>query len=134
MKNSKINQSILKLFLSITLILTVVLSNAQIKVESNGSVLIGNKLSISTTIGPTYINPMTGLGYIGNIYQFEQIRSASFWSYQYQVTSDKRLKTNIKSIDKPLDKVLLLNGKKYDYIPDATDSIGSDKEKQINRN
>lgn len=41
--------------------------------------------------------------------------------------SDKKLKTNIKSIVTPLDKIKLLNGKKYNRIIDST-SLPKDRE------
>jgi hypothetical protein len=44
--------------------------------------------------------------------------------------SDQRLKENFRGIDNPMEKILLMNGRKYDYIPDKFDTIGTESEKK----
>ena len=107
-------------------------ASAQMTVNAAGLVTFGNKLTIGTN-GSYFGIDGNNQGYsvyLGKTYQFMEVRSASFWSYQYQVTSDKRLKKNFRTIDQPLAKILKLSGQKYDYIADKYDSIGTKAEQE----
>jgi len=62
--------------------------------------------------------------------QFYKVCGQYHYATNTLLTSDLRLKENFREIDQPLEKILRLTGKKYDYIPDDSDQNGSDREKQ----
>ena len=131
--NQSINQSLKALALFVVLVVASSSASAQMTINTAGLVTFGgNKLTIGTT-GSYFGIDGNSLGYsvyLGKTNQFMEVRSATFWSYQYQVTSDKRLKKNFRTIDKPLEKILKLSGQKYDYIADKYDSIGTKAEQE----
>jgi hypothetical protein len=53
-----------------------------------------------------------------------------YTTYGSYHASDQKLKENFRSIDNPLEKILQMNGKKYDYIADQFDTIGTKTEQQ----
>ncbi len=62
--------------------------------------------------------------------QFYAVYAASHYANITLLTSDKRLKENFRAIDQPLTKLLQMNGMKYDFISQGTDTIKNEKEKQ----
>jgi hypothetical protein len=134
--------------------------NAQIKIDANGRVGLHtsttttsadvlvygilqfkNSSATTLTINATYspvISPGTAAtGLIGtSSYPFQDVYSYNVRGYnlytQYTTlhASDKRFKENFRNIEKPLNKILQLTGRKYDYIPDKYDTIGTEKERQ----
>jgi len=129
--------------------------NAQIKIDSNGRIalhstttstacnvwlrgltILQNDYNGKMIFGNEYSNPefypgTNNTGKVGktNI-QFGEIRGQYHYATATLLTSDKRLKENFRSIDQPLSKILKLDGKKYDYIPENSDTIGSVWEKE----
>jgi hypothetical protein len=78
-------------------------------------------------ICPNYDNS----GRIGiNSKQFYEIRGQYHYATNTLLTSDKRFKENFRTIDDPLNKLLKLTGKKYDFIIESSDTIGSLLEKE----
>lgn len=68
-------------------------------------------------------------GYIGRSgFQFYEIRGYRIYADGTQLTSDGRLKENIRTLDSPLEKIMDVRGIKYDFISDQ-DSI-SDESKR----
>lgn len=96
-------------------------------VNADGTVKLADDLNISLS-GEVYPDA-NNTGYIG-IYgqQFYEIRGQTHYSNADIVTSDRRLKENIRLVENPLMKLLLLNGKKYDFIADSSDTFGTMKE------
>ncbi len=128
---------------------------AQIKVDATGNVALkGTYLSPSTGITfngtaifyqignvPLSINWSSnvpqiypGAGNAGSLgisaYQFNSIYAKYHYAGTVLLTSDRRLKENFRTIDKPLDKILQMSGQKYDFISQGTDTIKDEKEKQ----
>jgi hypothetical protein len=60
--------------------------------------------------------------------------AAIYAQYHYSGTtyhfSDTRLKENLRVIEKPLDKLLQMNGVKYDFIKQNNDTISNEAERQ----
>jgi len=61
--------------------------------------------------------------------QFFAIYAKNYYANSSLFTSDKRLKENFRTIDQPLNKLLQMNGQKYDFISQGTDTIKDVKEK-----
>jgi hypothetical protein len=101
---------------------------AIIQNEYDGKLIFGNDYGT-----PQFYPGTNNTGKVGTMSsQFGEIRGQLHYATSTLLTSDKRLKENFRTIDKPLVKILQLNGKKYDYIPESSDTIGSawDKEKK----
>jgi len=62
--------------------------------------------------------------------QFNTVYATYHYANTTLLTSDKRLKENFRNIEKPLDKLLQMNGQKYDFISHGTDTIKNENEKQ----
>lgn len=62
--------------------------------------------------------------------QFSSIYGKYHYANGVLLTSDKRLKENFQAIDQPLNKLLQINGQKFDFISQGTDTIKDEKEKQ----
>jgi hypothetical protein len=107
---------------------------AQISVNNSGHIfLLGGTMKIYPYINnaPTFepsANNFGNLGMSGR--QFFEIRGLSHFSNQTLLTSDKNLKENFRKIEDPLKKILLLDGQKYDYKWDESDTIGSKRDQQ----
>ncbi|HPS12350.1 MAG TPA: tail fiber domain-containing protein, partial [Prolixibacteraceae bacterium] len=155
MKKS-VKQSCVKvLFIIVCLLTTASFSSAQIKVDSDGRIglhstttsttcniwlrgltILQNDYDGKIIFGNEYSNPefypgTTNTGKIGKINnQFGEIRGQYHYATATLLTSDKRLKENFRTIDQPLVKILKLNGKKYDYISESSDTIGTAWEKE----
>jgi len=61
--------------------------------------------------------------------QFLSIHGMYIYQNGSLVSSDKRLKENFRSIEKPLEKLIQLNGMKYDFIKEKQDTLDSEKAK-----
>lgn len=130
-----IKQLGLKIFIIILFtILVPFQTNAQITVNYLGDVRLADALTVKRYYGATLqvLPDANNTGYLG-VYgqQFYQIRG----QYHYATlallqSSDKRLKENFRDIENPLDKIMKLTGKKYDYKPESSDTIGTEKEKE----
>jgi hypothetical protein len=132
-------------------------ANAQLKVNSTGKVGIGLEPDATYYLSPYSIifkaggsypdlilgpNPsltqtraiypsVTNTGSIGwTTNQFDSIYAQYHYANGVLLTSDKRLKENFHTIDHPLDKLLQINGQKYDFISQGTDTIKDVNEKQ----
>jgi len=53
-----------------------------------------------------------------------------YTTYTTLHASDKKLKENFRSIDSPLEKILKMNGREYDYISDRFDTTGTKAEQE----
>jgi hypothetical protein len=62
--------------------------------------------------------------------QFSTIYAIYHYANTILLTSDKRLKENFRSIDKPLEKLLQISGQKYNFISQGTDTIKNENERQ----
>lgn len=62
--------------------------------------------------------------------RFGNIYARNHYATSTLLTSDKRLKENFRTIDQPLNKLLQMNGQKYDFISQETDTVKDVKEKQ----
>jgi hypothetical protein len=106
---------------------------AQISVTSNGWTKIVADLNItpySTTSCSIYPDE-TNMAFFGfSNQQFQRVYGQYHYATTTLLTSDKRLKENFRVIEQPLIKLLQLGGKKYDFIPEHSDSIGTEDEKQ----
>jgi hypothetical protein len=156
MKNQSINYFNLKtiLFISLFLICSCFV-NAQIKIDADGRValhstttstacniwlhgltILQNDYDGRMIFGNDYSNPefypgTNNTGKIGKLnYQFQYIYGYAIYGNGTYLGSDKRIKENFRSIDQPLSKILQMNGQKYDFISEASDTIGTEKEKQ----
>ncbi|HPR60747.1 MAG TPA: tail fiber domain-containing protein, partial [Prolixibacteraceae bacterium] len=109
-----------------------IFTQGQIVVDSNGNVKLASDLNVDKYYGTSRIYPdENNASYLGiNNNQFYQIRGQYHYATSTLLTSDKRLKQNFRNIEKPLAKVQQLNGIIFDYIPEASDSIGSAEEKE----
>ncbi|MBK6283036.1 MAG: tail fiber domain-containing protein [Draconibacterium sp.] len=131
-------------------------SYAQIKVNSSGRVGIGGldpdatyNLKLSSAIfvsGGSYpdiiISSMPD-GYGRAIYpssngqckvgtsdkKFLSIHGLYIYQNGSLVSSDQRLKENFRTIEKPLEKLMQMNGLKYDFIEEKQDTLDSEKAK-----
>ncbi len=95
-----------------------------------GAEVIGN-LQAGTCTSNTFIpvSPsQSSVGTQGN--QFYTIYGTIHKAGTLILTSDKRLKENFRSIDKPLSKILQIDGLKYDFISTVPDSMKDEKEKE----
>jgi hypothetical protein len=114
----------LGLLLSITI-------KAQIVVTSDGSVRLNDDFYVTHYYDQLRVYPMVHnnalLGLSTN--QYYQIRGQYHYATSTLLTSDFRLKENFRTIDEPLKKIMQLNGKKYDFIKEKSDSTGSEQEK-----
>ena len=63
-------------------------------------------------------NGNVGIGTINTGYKLDV--NGDMQAASYNATSDSRLKTNITSLEKPLDKILQLNGVSYNWINDLS--------------
>jgi hypothetical protein len=146
------------MFLSVCLIVLSFGAFAQLKVSSTGKVGIGidpnasynlsTQTAIFTTAGyssysdlvisydpanygkaiyPSLNNKCT-VGTSAN--QFYTVYAQYHYANTNLLTSDKRLKENFRTIDQPLTKILQMNGQKYDFISQGTDTIKNEIEKQ----
>ncbi len=89
-------------------------------VEVIGSCSSNSFIPISST--------QSSVGTSGN--QFHDIYGTIHWAGSLILSSDKRLKENLRSIEKPLDKILQIDGLKYDFISTVPDSMKDEKEKE----
>jgi hypothetical protein len=146
----------ISMFLSVCLIVLSFGAFAQLKVGSTGKVGIGLdpdagfNLSLENAIFKSgngypdlYITSDPG-AYGRAIYpssnstcklgtnskQFNTIYATHHYANTTLLTSDKRLKENFRSIDQPLEKLLQINGQKYNFISQGTDTIKNENEKQ----
>ena len=133
-------------------------ANAQINVDCNGKVGIGSypivssyNLTLSSIIlkaGGSYpdliigYNPLNGgtqaiyptmnnnssLGISTKV--FFSVYGTTHYGNLIALSSDKRLKENFRNIEKPLDKLMQMNGQKYDFIRQGTDTIKNEIDKQ----
>jgi hypothetical protein len=132
-------------------------ANAQLKVNSSGKVGIGldpdatYNLSLTSAIfkaGGGYPDLIAGpnpggtqaraiyptvtnngmLGASTNV--FSSVYATTHYGTLVALGSDKRLKENFRTIEKPLDKILQISGQKYDFISNRTDSFKSENEKK----
>jgi YHS domain-containing protein len=143
-------------FLILCIIALTFSANAQLKVNSTGKVGIGidpdatYNLRLNTAIfvtGYTYPDIIIGtdpVNYGRAVYpsqnnmcrigtpnnQFAAIYAQYHYSGSTYHFSDSRLKENFRVIEKPLEKLLLMNGLKYDFINQGNDTISNEKEKQ----
>jgi len=105
---------------------------AQIVVTADGSVRLNDDLYVSHYYDQLRIYPIVHnnalLGLSTN--QYYQIRGQYHYATSTLLTSDIRLKENFRSIDQPLMKIMQLSGKKYDFIKEKSDSIGTDAVKE----
>jgi hypothetical protein len=145
----------ISMFLSVCFIILSSGAFAQIKVDATGNVALkGTYLNPSTGITfngnaifyqsgntPLSINWSSNVpqiypgannsGSVGiSAYQFNYVYARYHYAGTVLLTSDKRLKENFRTIEKPLDKILQMNGQKYDFISQGTDSIKDEKERQ----
>ena len=60
-------------------------------------------------------------------HQFSKIYGYQIYQNIALVYSDKKLKTNFKNIDTPLDKIVKLKGLKYDYKTEFIDTITNER-------
>ena len=101
------------------------LSVSGISTFSNGPVLIGTGTSTGTVdqdlqvIGSAYISGGLGVGVTNNTTAGNIVVSGTVTA-----NSDARLKTNVKTIDNALEKVLSLRGVEYDRIDTGDHQIG----------
>ncbi|MBN1927239.1 MAG: tail fiber domain-containing protein [Prolixibacteraceae bacterium] len=110
----------------------LIMGSARIQNSYGGYVYFGSNYSAPE------IRPGTATtGSLGTSnYPFSELRAYYVRGYylynQYSTlhASDQRLKDNFRIIESPLNKVLLMNGQKYDYISEPFDTIGDEKEKQ----
>jgi len=141
-------------FLSIVIFVFISLTSfAQIKVNSSGKVGIGidpdagynlNTYSAIFKSGATYPDLIIAgdpADYGKAIYsssnnycsvgtstkQFKNVFAKYHYATGVLLTSDKRLKQNFRNIDKPLEKLMQMNGQKYDFISQGSDSIKNEK-------
>jgi len=132
-------------------------ANAQINVDCNGKVGIGldpiasydlTLNSLIFRVGGPYSDLIIGYDplHAGNLAIYPTINNnctlgteanqfySIYGTYHYAnttlLTSDKRLKENFRSIEKPLDKLLQMSGQKYDFISQGTNTIKNENEKQ----
>jgi hypothetical protein len=126
-----------------------IFSSGQVKVNSSGYVGIGNSSpsynldifgSFRLNTGGT--NSIYSTSYNGMTVLLPSADNTCFLGYQpcqfymifgkyiYQnrslVSSDKRMKENLRDIDSPLNKVLNMKGKKYDFKT-LSDSVSTDE-------
>lgn len=146
----------LKYFIGIIFIVISGSSYSQLKVGSSGTVGIGidpvstYNLRLNNTIfvtGNNYPDLIIGtdpVNYGRAIYpsQNNMCRvglpnnqfAAVYAQYHYAGTtyhfSDTRLKENLSIIEKPLEKLLQINGVKYDFIKQSNDTTGNEAERQ----
>jgi hypothetical protein len=81
----------------------------------------------SNTILPS--NSINGI--VGNSsYKYFQMYGNFIYAVTVYQSSDKGLKQNFRSIDQPLKKILQIEGLKYDFISQGTDTIKDEKEKE----
>jgi hypothetical protein len=111
-----------------------IFANAQISVNSNGDVTIGGNIDFIRSSGYITVLPNVSNSYLGNPYQqFTQIRGVSIYGNGTYWGSDERTKENFRKIESPLEKVLTMNGKKYDFIINDNDLKGTPEEAERNR-
>jgi len=115
--------------------------NGRLQFYTSGNITFknnyGNYLNIGADVSAPLIYPYSPTtGKVGtSSYPFSDVYAYSVRGYnlytQYTTlhASDKRLKENFRKIDSPLNKILQINGQKYDYIADKFDTIGSEKER-----
>ena len=118
-----------------------IFTQGPIQVLSDGSINLVQNLKIatpSTDVCQIYPN-VHGNGFVGKSNKrFYQVHSSQFWGSTFYCngtlfqSSDLKLKENIKEIEKPLQTILKLSGKKYDYKIDSTDLKGNKEEVEIN--
>jgi hypothetical protein len=107
--------------------------NAQISMNSNGWTKIAADLNITpyATTSCCIYPDETNNAFFGFFnQQFYRVYGQYHYATTVLLTSDYRLKENFRKIENPLTKLLQLNGKKYDFIPESSDSIGDEKVKQ----
>jgi hypothetical protein len=110
----------------------LILGSARIQNAYGGTVFFGSDYSYPQIWPGTATSGQVGT----SAYPFSDVYAYSIRGYnlytQYSTlhASDKRFKENIRGIEKSLDKILQMTGKKYDYIADKFDTIGTEKEKQ----
>ena len=105
---------------------------SQIVVDSYGYVKLADDLNVNKYYSSSQIFPdETNCSYLGTTTnQFYHIRGQYHFATTTLLTSDIRLKQNFRKIENPLEKIVQMNGKIYDYIPEASDSIGSNEIKE----
>lgn len=146
----------LKYFIGIIFLVISVSSYSQLKVNSSGTVGIGidpvstYNLRLNTAIfvtGSGYSDMIVSYdpaGYGRAIYpsinnqcrvrtpnnQFAAVYAQYHYSGSTYHFSDTRLKENLSIIEKPLEKLLQINGVKYDFIKQNNDTISNEAERQ----
>jgi len=123
--------------------------HAQIKVDSDGDVGIRSQStdasaniflsgsvkiashSFITSAGTFRPLSSNNSNYLGNgSFQFNGIYGKNIWANGSYLGSDLRFKENIREIESPLEKLLLLKGLKYDLKSEAVDTTSNQKEKE----
>jgi hypothetical protein len=104
----------------------LILGSARIQNAYGGTVFFGSDYSY-----PQIWPGTTNTGYVGTpSNRFQYVYGYYLYYNGGYLGSDRKLKENIRTIDSPLSKILKIEGKKYDFIIDSTDNIGSEKERQ----
>jgi hypothetical protein len=91
----------------------------------SGYTLSTNNLLIANSISAGY---QSSLGFSQN--PFYVIHGAFHYASSYYTYSDSRLKQNFRKIESPLNRLLQINGLKYDFKSEKTDTIKDEKEKE----
>lgn len=144
------------MFLTVSFVILSFSVFAQLKVNSTGKVGItmnpdaGYDLSLKSIIFKEgYISTNLIIGHDPNSSGFRAIYPSQngfcelglsnkqfanvYATYHYAnivlLTSDKRLKQNFRSIEKPLDKLLQMSGQKYDFINQRIETVKNENEK-----
>jgi len=141
------------------MILTSVNCFAQLKVASNGYVGINNssptnQLDVNGDVrisghnieflgdysdfefdmsfgDPNFLPASNNYGLVGNYNkQLYAVYASKVYGNQVLLTSDKRKKENIKSLENVMAKITKIAGKKYDFKIDYLDSIKNEKKRE----
>lgn len=135
-KSIQVNSSQFKKVLLVLIAFVVYCEvQAQLKVESNGTVNIGSGSGIETIkffvdgVGERSFAPDNAeSGSVGTYNKrFYDMWAWEYNGYVYYNLSDSRLKENVENIDSALDKIINLKGQKYDFKIEGRDSIRNEK-------
>jgi hypothetical protein len=79
---------------------------------------------------PDIYPAVNNTGRVGNsTLQFSEINAQYHYATGVLLTSDRRLKTNFRKIETPLEKILKMDGLKYDFISQDNNTLKSAYEK-----
>jgi hypothetical protein len=109
----------------------------QVNVSSN--LIVGSGSSGQMVTGCYYGEPILypsslGFGLVGKSESpFREIWGTDIYNQTLHTLSDKRLKENLRKIESPLDKIMKMEGLKYDFITSASTKSANDalKSKQL---